>query len=145
MSDRYWNGYQWVENPRMSTLNEQLAAPTVDDFDMTDVKDTLLEVELNPRTKTTEEVKFEVEIEAQPGVPEQPTPNLVDKSVDVFSRNPVRRLEHEEAPVVSRATTRDRQEITGQPDTVVVDEPVITDETRARIRRELGMDDDSTH
>lgn len=202
---RYWNGYQWVEDPPMASAEPK--------FDMSDVKEALLEAELNPRTRTSEDVPFEVEIEEvepqtvevysqlkvrRPSadliieeipLPEQPTPNLVDRSVEVFSRNSPRLEEHEE-PTISRVSTRDRQELTGQDvasrletlaenkefqdltrqaildkinsipqardedmikaseedvdKTVIGDEVVITDEARARIRRELGMKDDGS-
>ena len=126
---RYWNGHCWVDDPPMATLSQ--IQPEKPEFDISDVKQTLLEVELNPRTKTTEEVDFQVEIETMP-VPEQPTPNLtikendasvsaasrlvsvpaetIDRSVEVFKRNPAQLSDAVPTPATGRTVTRDHQE-----------------------------------
>lgn len=176
---KYWNGRHWVEDPPMATLSSIKAVPNdasvpaerrlPEGFDVSDVRAALVDEELNPRTKTAEVpplVKLEIEVE-DPPVPEQPTPNLVDKSVDVFTRNPVH-IRSDDTPTTGRTVTRDRQELKvpnfvtcddcssefdstegGCPvclvlkatDEKVVDpeEVVITDEVRERLRRELGI------
>lgn len=137
----YWNGYRWVEGPP---------------FDMSDVKDALVDVELNPRTTTVEEVPVEVMVE-------QPTPNMIERHVDVLTRNPVHTIEDEPEIAIPRTATppaglrqlesvpmdavsnlekATREEASANLQKMLGDETVISDEVRARIRRELGMKDD---
>jgi hypothetical protein len=114
---RYWNGYQWVEDPKMASLRE---TPI---FDHSDVRDALVEAELNPPDETGEHVPVEVALDDTP-IPEQPTPNLADHAA---------RLERANTLTIDAIEQKLAEQDKGKSDVV------ISEDVRARLRAELGI------
>lgn len=112
---KYWNGYQWVTEPKMASLEPK--------FDLSDRAE-MLEQELEEiavaRVTTREEEPIEVEV-----MIEQPTPNHVIIPLTLYPEKVVY------APLkeVPEDTTPGQEK---------PKDAVITDEVRARVRAELA-------
>jgi hypothetical protein len=126
VSDKYWNGYQWV-TPAKPGVEVVYDVPSHEE------RVALLEAEVNPPDVTEERWMEQYGDETFEILPEQPTPNLVSIPLTLYPEKVVYATKPISLETIESAT----EQTLNPPGR----DPIITDEVRARVRRELEAKD----